>query len=97
MLCVLCVCVCCVLCVVLCEVSTKNIGVFGCCDCGGKAILNVEAVSPRWVVDRRVLTADVDAGLGLITCLKRGVGQIAKQHPCWRSGAGGSPDSSQQQ
>ena len=44
----------------------------GGCDCGGKVIvLDVEAVSPRGAVDRRVLTADVDAGLGLITCERR--------------------------
>ena len=33
-------------------------------------MLNVEAASLQGVVDRRVLTADVDAGLGLITCEK---------------------------
>ena len=47
----------------------KTVGVLGVCDCGGSVVvLDVEAVSPRGVVDRRVLTADVDAGLGLITC-----------------------------
>ena len=41
----------------------------GGCDCGGKVVvLDVEAVSLPGVVDRCVLTADVDAGLGLITC-----------------------------
>ena len=46
---------------------------FGDCDCGGKVVvLNVEAVSPRGAVDRRVLTADVDAGLGLITSERSG-------------------------
>ena len=49
----------------------KTAGVFGGCDCGGNVILDVEVVSPRGVKDRRVLTADVDAGLGLITCVKR--------------------------
>ena len=34
-----------------------------------KAILDVEAVSPRGAKDRRVLTADVDAGL--MTCVRR--------------------------
>ena len=44
----------------------------GGCDCGGEVVvLDFEAVSPRGVVDRRVLTADVDAGLGLITCVRR--------------------------
>ena len=40
-------------------------------DCGGEVILDVEAVSPRWVINQRVLTADVDAGLGLVTCVRR--------------------------
>ena len=49
-----------------------TVGVLGGCDCGGMVVvLDVEAVSPRGVVDRRVLTADIDAGLGLITCEKR--------------------------
>ena len=45
----------------------------GGCDCGGKVILDVEAVSPRGVkkIGECSLTADVDAGLGLITCVKR--------------------------
>ena len=35
-------------------------GVFGSCDCGGNVVVvAVEAVSPRGVVDRRVLTAHV--------------------------------------
>ena len=37
-------------------------------DCGGEVVVvGVEAVSPRGAVDRRVLTADVDASFGLIT------------------------------
>ena len=49
----------------------KTVLVLGGCDCGGKVIvLDVEAVSPLGVVDRRVLTVDVDARLGLITCEK---------------------------
>ena len=56
------------------------LGVFGGCDCGGKVVvLDIEAVSPRGVVDRRVLTADVDAGLGLITCERSGFSQMAKE------------------
>ena len=54
-----------------CRLLMKTVGVPGGCDCGGKAILDVEAVSPRGEVDRRVLTADVDAGLGLVTCVRR--------------------------
>ena len=46
----------------------KTVRVLGGCDCGGKVIVrDVEAVSPREVVVRRVLTADVDASLGHIT------------------------------
>ena len=42
-------------------------------------VVGVEAVSPRRVVDRRVLTADIDAGLGLLTTRQRsGFGQTAK-------------------
>ena len=44
----------------------KAAGVLGGCDCGGEVMLDVEAVSPRGAVDRRVPTADVDAGLGLM-------------------------------
>ena len=33
-------------------------------------VVGVEAVSPRGVVDRRVLTADFDAGVGLTTCVR---------------------------
>ena len=47
----------------------KTVGVIGGCGCSGKiVVLDVEAVSPRGVVERRVFTVDVDAGLGLITC-----------------------------
>ena len=49
----------------------KTVGVLGGCDCGGKVTLDVDAVSPRGEIDRRVLTADVDAGLGLMTCVRR--------------------------
>ena len=54
---------------------------FGGCDCGGEVVVvGVEAVSPRGVVDRRVLTADVDAGHGLIITSERsGLDQTAKQ------------------
>ena len=31
----------------------QTVGVLGGCDCGGKVILDVEAVSPRGVIDRR--------------------------------------------
>ena len=50
----------------------KTVGVLEGFDSGGMVIvLYVEAVSPRGVVDRRVLTADVEASLGLITCERR--------------------------
>ena len=56
----------------------KTVKVLGGCDCGGDVVvLDVEAVSPRGVVDRRVLTVDVDAGLGLITCERSWFGQVA--------------------
>ena len=42
-------------------------------------ILDVEAVSPRGVVDRRVLPADVDARLGLITCVKKRFSQMGSE------------------
>ena len=62
---------------------------FGGCDCGGKVVvLGVEAVSPQGVVDRRVLTAGVDASLGLITCERSGFSQRAKMQSS-ECGAGG--------
>ena len=63
---------------------------FGGCECGGKVVvLGVEAVSPREAVDRRVLTAGVDASLGLITCERIGFSQTSV-----RSATRVSPDSS---
>ena len=56
----------------------KTVGVLGGCDCGGEVILDVEAVSPRGLTDRRVLTADVDAGVGLVTCVRKCFGQAAR-------------------
>ena len=62
---------------------------------GGEVVaVGVEAVSPRGVVDRRVLTADVDASLGLMTCDRSGFDQTAKLQSFVRSGAEGSPNSS---
>ena len=58
---------------------------------------DVEAVSPRGVVDWRVLTAHVDGGPRFITCERSGFSQMAKKHPSWRSGAGRSPGPSQKQ
>ena len=60
-------------------------------------VLDVEAVSPRGQADRRVLTADVDAGLRLITCERSRFSQMAKQLSSWRSSTGRSPDSSHEQ
>ena len=56
----------------------KTVGVLDHCDCGSDVILNVEAVPSVGVIDRSVLTADVDAGLGLISCEKERVGKIAR-------------------
>ena len=36
-----------------------------------KSFSMLKGVSPRVVIDRRVVTADVDAGLALITSVKR--------------------------
>ena len=49
------------------------------------------------VVDRRVLTADVDASLGLITCERCRFDQAAKLKSSMRSSAGRSPDFSHRQ
>ena len=56
-------------------------------------MVGVEAVSPRWAVGRRVLTADFDAGLGLKTCERVMFDQVAKLQPSVRSGTGRSLDS----
>ena len=56
----------------------KTVGGLARCDCGCDVILNVEAVLSERVIDRSVLTADVDASLGLITCERDGAGQIAR-------------------
>ena len=53
-----------------CRWLMENVEVLGCCDRGGEVVLDVEAVSPRGVLDRRVL-ADVDAGVGLVTCARK--------------------------
>ena len=42
-------------------------------------VVGVDAVSPREIVDRRVLIADVDASHGLITSEKSGFSHMAKQ------------------
>ena len=49
----------------------------------------VEAVSPQGVDDPRVLTADFDAGLGLITCERCRFDQAAKLKSSVQCGAGG--------
>ena len=48
----------------------------------------LKAVSPQGAVDRRVLTADVDASLGLITCVRKWFSRIARLSSFWRSGTG---------
>ena len=69
----------------LADITVKGLG----CDCGGKVILDVEAVLPRGVIDRRVLTADVDAGVGLITRVRWCFGQVARPTSFQRSRTGG--------
>ena len=64
-----------------CRLLLKTVGGFVRCDCGSDVILNVEAVLSVGLVDRSVLTADVCAGLGLTTCERDGVGQIARLSP----------------
>ena len=49
------------------------------------------------LVDCHVLTADVDADLGLVTCERLVFDQAAKLKSLARSGAGGSPRSSHRQ
>ena len=85
----------CLLATACCRQLQKTIRDSGGCDCRGKiVVLGVEAVSFRGVVDRRVLTADVEANLGLITCEMCGFDQTAKLKSSARSGAAGSLDSS---
>ena len=58
---------------------------FGRCDSGGKVfVLGVEAVSAQGLVDRRVLTTDVVAGLGLATCERSAFSQTASLLAEWR-------------
>ena len=65
---------------------------FRCGNCGCEVVVvGVEAVSPRGDVDRRVLTAYFNAGLGLITCKRPLFDQAAKQHAFARSSAGVRP------
>ena len=52
-----------------CRLLMKTVKGLGGCN-GGKVIFDVEAVSHRGVIDRRLL-ADVDTGLGLITWVRK--------------------------
>ena len=78
-----------------CRLLMKSVEVLGGCDRGGEVVLDVEAVSPQRVVDRSVLTADVDTGLGLKTCARKCFSQRARLSSFQRSGTGGTPHSSQ--
>ena len=66
---------------------------FGGWNFGGKVILDVEDVSPRGIIDRRVLAPDVGARLLCEEMIQPG-GQTASLLAEWRRG---SPDSCQQQ
>ena len=55
-----------------------------------KVIIDVEAAPPRGVIDRRVLTADVDARVGLTTCVRKWSSQVAKLPSFQRSCTQGS-------
>ena len=57
----------------------KMVQIFGGRDGVCQVIPEVEAVFPGRKVDRRVLTVDVDAELGLITCARSGIGQMARR------------------
>ena len=47
-----------------------------------QVILKVEPVFPGREVDRRVLTLNIDAEVGLLTCAWSGIGQMARRsHP----------------
>ena len=61
-----------------CRLLLKTVKVLGGCDCGSMVTLGVEAVLIRGVVDRSVLTADFDPGVGLITCESVVFGQRAR-------------------
>ena len=69
----------------------KTVEVLGGCDCGGKVVLDVEAVSSRGVTDRRVLTAVQVLGSYPVT------GDDSARWPNLAEWRRGSPDSSQQQ
>ena len=79
-----------------CRLLLKTVKVLGGRDCGGMVTLGVEAVLIRGLMDRSVLTADFDSGVGLITCESDVCGQRAKQQPSARSSACGLPGSRQQ-
>ena len=46
----------------------KTVKVIAGCDCGGMVTLGAEAVLIRGILDRSLLTADFDPGVGLIIC-----------------------------
>ena len=60
-----------------------------------QVILLVDDVVSERDMDRRVLTADIDADLGLITCVDRGFGQRARLSTQERSCACRATGSSQ--
>ena len=76
-----------------CRLLLKTVKVLGSCECGGMVTLGVEAVLIKGVVDRSVLTADFDPGVGLITCESVVFGQRAEQQPSARSSTCDLPDS----
>ena len=82
---------------------------YDCCfeapECRGKSRSSMVAVVasyscgevrvPGGEVDRRVLVTDIDAELGLITCVFDRIGQFARHSTPGRSGTDVSSDSSQ--
>ena len=62
-------------------------------DC--RVVLQLEAALPGRKVDRRVLVTDADAELGLVTCVRSRIGQMARRSTPEVSRARVQSDSSQ--
>ena len=59
---------------------------FRCSNCGRVVVdVCVQDVLSRGKIDRRVRTADIDEGLGIITCERALFSHLAKQETSWRS------------
>ena len=67
---------------------SKYIRFLGCDGDGGVEVVRENPVAVGEVV-RRVLVADIDAELGLITCVWSRIGQIARHSTPWSRSVGG--------